>query len=196
MKKAIRNEIRLIFGHLRDHGWKRTLAWFHSKEAPASVQFAKYGLAGVIATVAHQGTWIALCLTAFPAFAGTEIQDYREWLARIHLTLPPLPVESLALTDDARAFNSTVGNLLGWTLGNLVAYAVNAAWVFQGGRHSRWREFLYFTAVSAVANISGLLAGPLLIKAFGISTGLSQLSLVVTAVLVNYLCRKFFIFAK
>ncbi|MCB1076609.1 MAG: GtrA family protein [Verrucomicrobiae bacterium] len=188
--------MRLIFTHFREHGIGKTLTWFHSKEAPASVQFAKYGIAGGLATVAHQGTWLLVCFTLFPAFSAEEIQSYREILAKIHLTLPHLEVEGMALADNIRALHSTYGNIIGWFFGNGVAYAVNAAWVFQGGRHNRWLEFLYFTAISGFATLAGLMAGPYLIKTFGISTGLSQLSLLFTSILVNYVCRKFFVFSK
>ncbi len=48
--------------------------------------------------------------------------------------------------------------------------------------------------LAAVATLAGLAAGPLLIKPLGIPTLLSQGTLIVTAVLVNYVCRKFIVF--
>ncbi len=196
MRKALTKQFRDIFHHYREHGIRETLRWFHGKDAPVIVQFAKYGIAGAIATVASQGTWLLLCFTVYPAFSAEEIQQYREIFAKVGFVLSPLEIEQLNLGHDARALNSTYANIWGWVFGNFVAYIVNAIWVFQGGRHNRWLEFLYFTIISGIATIAGLAMGPLLIKLFKIPTGLSQLSLLITAVLVNYLCRKYFVFAK
>lgn len=196
MKRLFLSPIKEVFGYLREHGFKKTLSWFNSKDAPVIVQFAKYAIAGGIATVASQGTWLVLCFTVYPAFSAEEIQNYREIVAWIGIEMPTLEMEAMELTKDIRARNSTVANVWGWVLGNFVAYVVNALWVFEGGRHNRWLEFLYFTLISGFSTVVGLAAGPLLIKLFGISTGASQLSLLVTAVLVNYICRKLFVFSR
>jgi len=194
--KATIRQVREIWTHFREHGLRDTLRWFHSKEAPGIVQFGKYGVAGVIATVVSQGIWLALSCTWFPAFTAEEMEGYRRFLAAIHIDLPPLEIEGLELTDDERARNSTIANVIGWFFGNIVAYLVNVWWVFEGGRHHRVLEFVFFTVISGFSTLAGIAAGPLLIKLFGISTGLSQLSLLVTAVLVNYVCRKFFVFSR
>ena len=192
--KATIRQLKQIWIHFREKGLKETLAWFHSKEAPVIVQFGKYAVAGVIATVVSQGLWLILSLTSFPAFTADEVETYRSILAKIGIELPALEVEQLDLSDDQRARNSTIANAIGWVFANIVAYLANVLWVFEGGRHHRVLEFLYFTLISGFSTLVGIAAGPLLIKLFGISTGLSQLSLLVTAVLVNYVCRKFFVF--
>jgi putative flippase GtrA len=53
-----------------------------------------------------------------------------------------------------------------------------------------------FFGIAALANFAGLLGGPMLIKWFGIPTWMSQGTFVFTSFLVNFLCRKFFIFHK
>ena len=194
--KATIGQIRLIWAHYREHGLKKTLAWFHGKDAPVIVQFGKYAVAGGIATAVSQGLWLVLCFTVFPAFSAEEIETYRSFLAKIHIDLPTLEIESLDLTDSERAKNSTIANAIGWFFANIVAYLANVWWVFEGGRHHRALEFLYFTIISGISTLAGIAAGPLLIELFGISTGASQLSLLVTAVLVNYACRKFFVFKR
>jgi putative flippase GtrA len=196
VKRAVISQLREILAHFREHGFKKTLNWFHSKDAPMIIQIGKYVIAGGLATVATMGTWTVLCFTLLPAFSVEEIEQYRSILAKIHIELPHLNVENLQLSDVERASHSTYANIIGWVFGNLVAYTVNALWVFEGGRHSRWLEFIYFTLVSGFSTLIGLIAGPFLIKVFGISTGVSQLSFIVTAVLVNYVCRKYFVFAK
>jgi len=146
-----------------------------STDAHPLVQFVKYGICGVIATVATQGVWFICIHTIFPAVDG-------------------MVVDGEVIDKTLRAKNSTYSNIIGWSFGNLVAYFTNLAFVFKGGRHSKWKEFFYFTGVSLFATVVGLAAGPLLIEKFGIHTYVSQLSLLVTAVFVNYACRKFLIF--
>lgn len=196
MKKAVLKQFRDIYHYFREHGLRATLFWFHGKDAPGIIQFLKYGLAGGIATVASMGTWLVLCLTIYPAISAEEMQKYRDLVGFVGLELPTFEVESMVLDRDLRAANSLWANIWGWIAGNNVAYLVNVLWVFQGGRHNRWLEYFYFTLISAIATLAGLAMGPLLIKIFGIPTGLSQVSLLITAVLVNYVCRKFFVFAK
>ncbi|MEM8953965.1 MAG: GtrA family protein [Verrucomicrobiota bacterium] len=159
----------------RDNDFKTVLAAINSKDAHPTIQFLKYATCGAIATVASMGTWIILVLTVLPAM---------DWMK----------INGEPITDSLRARNSAIANIIGWIFGNFVAYFTNVIWVFKDGRHSKWLEFVYFTVVSGIATIAGLAAGPLLIELFGIHTILSQGTLMVTAVLVNYLCRKFFIF--
>ena len=146
-----------------------------SKDAHPVLQFIKYGFCGVIATVFSMSVWLLSVYTFLPAMDG-------------------MLIDGEPISDETRAWNSTRANMLGFVVGNFVAYFSNLAFVFEGGRHSRLKEFTYFSAVALFATVAGLVAGPLLIKWFGISTAVSQLSLLVTAVLVNYVCRKFFVF--
>lgn len=146
-----------------------------SKDAHPIIQFLKYGVCGGIATVASMGTWFVLARTVYPAIDG-------------------MMVDGAVISDNLRATNSTIANVWGWVFGNAVAYVTNLAFVFEGGRHSRWVEFLSFTAVSFLAFIVGLLAGPYLIKEFGLNTYISQLTFLFASLAMNFVCRKFFIF--
>ena len=87
-------------------------------------------------------------------------------------------------------------NIAAFPISNTFAYVSNALWVFTGGRHHRIKEFLLFNLVSAISFSFGLVAGPQLIKWFGVSTHLAQASFVVTSATVNFFIRKFFIFQK
>ncbi|HCN79127.1 MAG TPA: hypothetical protein DIT13_18335, partial [Verrucomicrobiales bacterium] len=60
--------------------------------------------------------------------------------------------------------------------------------------HSRTMEIVYFFAVGAISFAGGLAAGPWMIKVFGLNTLVAQLFMAVTSVLINFVCRKFFIF--
>ena len=69
-------------------------------------------------------------------------------------------------------------------------------WVFTGGRHNRFREFLLFTLVSSFSFSAGLVGGPQLIRWFGISTHLAQASFVASSAMVNFIVRKLFVFQR
>jgi putative flippase GtrA len=152
----------------REHGlWKA----MHSKDAPWIIQFGKYGLCGAAALVVHNAIVIWLSHTSF---------------------LPA--VESLVDDRDIRARNQFINNLIAFPFGTLAAYTTNALWVFTGGRHSRRREFIYFTVIGLASFLAGLAAGPLLVKLFGVPFTVAQLGFVVSSALVNFLARKFFVF--
>lgn len=169
--------LKQAVGYCRENDFPTIYRHVKSKDAHPILQFLKYGFCGAIATVSSMGIWLLAVYTFLPAMDGMIIDGE--------------PIE-----DATRAKNTAYANMLGFVVGNFVAYFSNLAFVFEGGRHSRWKEFLYFSGVALFATLVGLAAGPLLIKWFGISTAASQLSLLVTAVLVNYACRKFLVFKR
>lgn len=151
----------------REHGVKTS---FTSKEAPWVIQFAKYGICGALATVIHQVIFAALSIWVLP----TEL-------------------ESLSAAEKAIRFNAN--NLIAFVFSNAVAYGTNLMIVFQGGRHGRVKEFLMFSGISFLAMIPALVLGSMaLLK--GIETPWAQLIFVITAAMVNFLCRKFLVFKK
>lgn len=171
------NQLAKVFGdiqtirlHQASHGWKSAARLLHSREAPPFFQFIKYGICGVGAVVVHNATFILFASTLFPAF------------------------ESSGLQDSLRETNSIFANLLAWPIGNLFAYFSNSLWVFVPGRHSKWREFGLFTAISLVSFVVGLVGGPILISE-GLPVWIAQIGFIVTAALVNFICRKFLVFA-
>lgn len=155
--------------YLRTHGLRATWKAVNSREVHPLVQFCKYGLCGV-AAVTVQVAFAYLFMIWFPASKAS------------------------GLPDEQRAWNAFTSNLLAFPLSNLVAYVTNALWVFNGGRHSRWVEFLLFTGIALVSFLAGILGGPFLIKHFGISHHLAEGGFVITSALVNFLCRKFLVF--
>ena len=166
---AIIRSIKEALAFMWENGiWKS----LHMKDAPWLIQFGKYGVCGVLAVVFHNALviWLSYKPEWFPA------------------------VETLVADNDLRAKNQTINNLIAFPLGNVVAYATNAIWVFTGGRHSRVKEFAFFTFISLISFVAGLIGGPLLVKLFGVPFWVSQVGFVVTAAMVNYVCRKFFIF--
>ena len=154
---------------VRTNKWSAILAYVNSREAHPFVQFCKYAVCGLGAFVTHQAIWVALSMWFLPAIDSS-------------------------IPQDTRALNSTINNCIACFFSTGVAYVTNVLWVFTSGRHNRLLELLYFYFISAISLAGGLVAGPWMIKVYGISTILAQLSMVVASVLINYVCRKFFIF--
>ena len=78
---------------------------------------------------------------------------------------------------------------------NAAVYWLNTRWVFTPGRHSVLLEFLYFTLV----NMPGAVGGYFVLAWMG-QHGYSLVEklggFLVPNILINYICRKFFIFKK
>lgn len=160
---------RDAFVFVKDNELKVVLAALNSRDAHPVIQFIKYGICGVSAVIAHN--------------------------AIVYLVGIWIPFsESSGLSNAERSNNQIIANLIAFPFGNAVAYVTNALWVFTGGRHSRFREFTYFTIISLVSFLAGLLGGPLLVRYFNMSEHLAQAGFVLTSALVNFVCRKFFVF--
>lgn len=154
---------------LRENDWRTILARMNARDTHPVIQFIKYGICGVGSLIIGQGIWFALSVWVWPALD------------------PDLPKE-------VRALHSTYNNIIAFFFGNLFAYFTNSLWVFTPGRHHRVMEFIYFTLISTLGFVIGLAAGPMLIQMYGINTLVAQAVLVVVSALVNFVCRKFFVF--
>ena len=153
----------------RDNDWRTILARMNARDTHPLIQFMKYGICGVGSLIIGQGIWLALSIWVYPALDSD-------------------------IPKEVRALHSTYNNMISFFFGNLFAYVTNSLWVFTPGRHHRVMEFIYFTLISTLGFGIGLFFGPLLIQIYGINTLLAQLMTVFSSVLVNYVCRKFFVF--
>ena len=153
----------------RDNDWRTILARMNARDTHPLIQFMKYGICGVASLIIGQGIWLALSIWVYPALDS-------------------------GIPKEVRALHSTYNNMISFFFGNLFAYVTNSLWVFTPGRHHRVMEFIYFTLISTLGFVIGLSFGPLLIQIYGINTLLAQLMTVFSSVLVNYVCRKFFVF--
>lgn len=151
-------------------------------DSPALIQFVKYGLAGGLATVTHIVIFHAVAWKIFPAL---QEKDHAVRFLKL----------SVKEVDDARrAKNSMISNFIGFLIANMVAYITNILWVFEGGKYHFIIEILLFYAVSGISVFLGTILMGFLIKRFGILTSYAFGSNIVTAVMINYVMRKFFIF--
>lgn len=100
------------------------------------------------------------------------------------------------LSDHQRGWNFFIVNAYAFLFSNLVAYTGNALFVFEGGRHTRRREFVYFTLVSLIGWGIGSLFGPGMIALFGISDKLSVFNVIAVSLVVNYWGRRYLVFLR
>jgi putative flippase GtrA len=135
------------------------------------IQFCKYACCGVLATVVHNLTFGLL--------------GWSGWLP--HFASQGLPA-------DQRALYFLLASLGGFLVSNAITYLVNVHWVFEGGRHGKLKEFLFFTTASAIGFVVGCALGTREILLGSGSSWIASLSLVLCSTLVNFATRKFLIF--
>jgi len=153
-----------------------------SKEHGPGVQFLKYAVAGGIATVVHIFIFYTLAYKFIPALAPDDI------LSRL-ITIPPH-----GLTDGVRSLHAAIDNFCAFMVSNTVVYVINIRWVFEAGRHSRFKEVAMFFAVSGFSVLIGTGLQTLLIGEFGLGTSYAFFINAGVCLLINYAARKFFIF--
>ena len=155
---------------LRENGLWQTL---RSREVPGLIQFGKYGACGVIAVAFHAAIVYAIGLTVNPA-VGEHI-----------------PKE---IKETRTMWNNTVA----FFLSNFVAYFLNVMFVFKPGRHGKRKEITLFFIISGISFFAGLFAIPLVFSAIDTNKGIehfANLGFIVTSAMVNFVCRKFLVFA-
>jgi len=148
----------------------------------ALIQFIKYALAGGLATITHI---ILFHLIAWKVFPSLQPNDHA--VRFFKLVIKPVNVTT-------RARNSMICNIIAFLIANMVAYITNILWVFQGGKYHWFLEILLFYAVSGISTFLGTILMGILIRRFGILTTYAFCSNIITAVMINYVMRKFFIF--
>jgi putative flippase GtrA len=146
------------------------------------IQFIKYALAGGLATAAHIAVFHLIAWKLFPAL---QPHDHAVRLLRLRIR---------EINDYQRARNSMISNAMAFLVANMVAYLTNIMWVFERGRHGFFVEISLFYLVSGISVALGTSLMGLLIRRFGMLTTYAFAANIVTAVMINYAVRKFFIF--
>jgi len=146
------------------------------------LQFIKYALCGGFATAVDIAIFFTMAWLVLPALRPDD--PLARWLGgRIR------PVD-----ERQRPARFLANTLAAFMVSNLVAYALNAAWVFVPGRHSRGMEIALFFSVSAVSVGVGATVGWALIRWLKWSTTFSYAARVLSALLLNFAGRKWFVF--
>lgn len=161
-------ETQRAWQFFRTEGFQNTL---FSKDAPFLIQFGKYGVCGVISVITFL---IAVYIgeSLFPAAFSAD------------------------LPEGTRARNTALLHFAAFLPSNFVAYALNRWLVFSPGRHSQKKELILFTTISFISFALGEIAPIILITHFNAPRPLVHLSFVISSALVNFVCRKFFVFEK
>ena len=185
---------------------KRILKQFVARDAHPTIQFIKYGIAGGVATIVDVALFYFLSLTVFPALQPDD--DLLVGLAKVYELLSSyvtnLPAEGWLynvfhlhvepIAETVRKNNFIISRCLVFFVSNFTAYVLNALWVFKPGRHSRQKELTLFYTVSVISFFIGTGIGWGLINYIGISTSQAYVANLISAVLINYVCRKYLIF--
>lgn len=155
---------------------------FKGVEAGLLVQFIKYGIAGGLATFVHIVIFHLVAWKIFPS-----LQDSDFFIVILGLTVTEVNVAT-------RSLNSMLSNGIAFICSNMVAYIINVIWVFKPGRHHRIIEIGLFYLVSGVSVVIGTSMMGLLISYYGMQTTYAFSVNIVSAVMINYSMRKFYVF--
>lgn len=158
------------------------LQQFLQREASPLVQFIKYALGGGVATAVDMLVFFLVAWKLLPALRADD-----PVVTRLHLSVRP--VEE---ADRSRRF--IIITAMAFLFSNLTAYLINIAWVFEPGRYAWYVELALFYAVSGVSIVIGTFLGWSLIRFLHLSTTFSYIGKLVAALLINYVCRKYFVF--
>lgn len=146
------------------------------------IQFIKYVIAGGLSTGVSIIFFYTLGATLWPCLTEGDI------VCRL-LDLP-----TKILNDDIRGWNAVYCNIVSFTISNIIAYFLNVMFVFKRGRHTWWIEIGLFYLVSGIAAGVGTILMKILISNAGMMTSIAFCINIVTALLINYAVRRFFIF--
>jgi putative flippase GtrA len=185
---------------------KRILRQFADRDAHPVIQFIKYGIAGGIATMVDVGAFYLFSILWIPALQPDDrmiivlhwlheflvglapaLADWQWLYEAMHIQVAPIAVE-------VRERNFVINRCIVFFLSNFTAYMLNRLWVFKPGRHRAHMEIVLFYAVATISFIVGTSLGWGLIAWLGISTTDAYAANLVSAVLINYVCRKYIVF--
>jgi len=155
---------------------------FAGRKAHPVIQFIKYGISGGIVTVFSIAVFAILTWKVFPSLQENEL------IVRL-LNLHVAPMDEML-----RARHYAYCQIIVFMLAGLVCYLINVAWVFEPGRHSRHKELLLFYGVGLISFAAGTGLGAGLIAFFNTGAVTAYVVNMITAVLINFAGRKYYVF--
>lgn len=162
----IAREMGKAWSFFRERGLKECLL---SRETPFLIQFGKYGFCGLLSLVVFI-IFVACAERFFPHYFATE------------------------LAARELAWNTAILHFLAFIPANFVAYGLNRWLVFTPGRHSVKRELSLFTLISFISFALGEVLPFWLIQNFSLPRPLIHFSFIISSALINFICRKLFVF--
>lgn len=163
---------------------KQILHQFADRKAHPVIQFIKYGISGGIVTVFSMAVFAILTWKVFPCLQENELI-----VRLLHLRVEPMD-------ETLRARNYAYCKIIEFMLANLFCYFINIAWVFESGKHSRRKELLLFYAVSFFSFVVGAGLGAGVIVFFNAGAVTAYVLNLITAVLINFAGRKYYVFKR
>jgi putative flippase GtrA len=164
---------------------KKHIQAFLAEKDNRLVQFIKYGMCGGMATAVDMAVFFLFAWLVFPALTASD--PFTKLLGLLHLDIH-------AVSESVRLRNYWIDRIVCFLFSNFTAYILNVLFVFKAGKHKRHHELMLFYAVSLTAFFVGTITGAWLIKTFGLDTTYSYVVAAISALLINYAGRKFFIF--
>lgn len=161
---------------------RQLLQQFLRRDAHPVVQFIKYGMAGGLATAVDILVFYLLAWKVLPALTAND-----QLVELLGVSITPV-------TESVRQWHYVVNRTLTFMVSNLTAYVANVLWVFTPGRHSRVKEILLFYLVSGISFFIATALSAGLIVWFGCTTTTAFLVNMVCSLLINFVCRKYFVF--
>lgn len=158
------------------------LQQFLQRDASPLVQFLKYAIAGGFATGVDMLLFFFLAWRVFPA-----LRENDPLVTRLRLTVRHVEEE-----DRSRRF--VLCTAMSFIFSNMTAYLINVYWVFEPGRHAWYVELALFYAVSAISIVVGTGLGWAMIRFLHLSTSFSYIGKMFASLMINYVCRKYFVF--
>lgn len=168
MLKSLTDLLKLV----RENDLPTLTKLFNSREAPPAIQFLKYAISGVGALVVHTSIYLLLIYLVWPHLNDPKMDDW------------------------ARAKSTFAPTAIAFVFANAFVYWLNMKWVFTPGRHSPVKEFLLFTLVNMPGALTGFLGQAALVYFLHWPKWAALAGFVLPNVLINFICRKFFIFRK
>ncbi|MBU6300910.1 MAG: GtrA family protein [Verrucomicrobia bacterium] len=156
---------------IRQQGLAATVSTLVRRLPPSLLQLVKYGFFGVCSVCIYQSIFGVLGHSFLPHFDDLS-----------------------GLSAGARKVNFILSSAIGFFCANGFAYLTNVRWVFQSGRHDRWTEFFLFSGVSFLGWVVGMVPGYLAFDDGHASSWVASAVVTVVSVVVNFICRKVFIF--
>ena len=148
------------------------------------LQIVRYGVVGVASTLVQLGVFYLLASTVLKCLGSDDV------MVRC-LSLP-----AVSVADGVRAYRAAAAQMAGFTVANVFCWLMSRRYVFVPGRH-RWPvELALFFAVSLAAFVAGVALQSLAISCLGWQTTYASLLEVVSAFVINFLIRKFYVFKK
>jgi len=158
------------------------LQQFMGHDSGPVIQFIKYAIAGGVATAVDVVAFYFLSWRILPALKEDDP------------LLKFIPLKIKPVEEHVRSRRFVINTAIAFIFSNFSAYLINILWVFESGRHSWPVELALFYAVSGISLAIGTAIGWVLIKRLHLSTTASYIAKGVSALLVNFVCRKFIIF--